>query len=230
MRRHDWTGFAALGAGIATVVALARGATAWGCAWVVIAAAAALLTRHWSVKFPAPMPHLLRWTLLVPRGNHSADHLGRILEPRSGERMLEIGPGIGFHAVPVALALAPGGALDVLDVQQEMLDDVTRRADRAGVTNLTARQGEAGRLPYDDQTFDAAYLVGVLGEIPDGRSALRELRRVLKSDGRLVIGEVLFDPDFITLRSLRRRAQDAGFAYERKLGGFVSYLARFRPA
>jgi ubiquinone/menaquinone biosynthesis C-methylase UbiE len=72
--------------------------------------------------------------------------------------------------------------------------------------------------------------VGVLGEIPDGRSTLRELRRVLKSDGRLVIGEVLFDPDFITLRALRQRAQDAGFAYERKLGGTFSYLARFRPA
>jgi SAM-dependent methyltransferase len=230
MRRHDWTGFAALGAGIASVVALARGAPAWTCTWVVIAAAAALLTRHWSVKFPAPMPHLLRWTLLVPRGNHSPEHLRRILEPRSGERMLEIGPGMGFHAVPIASSLAPGGALDVLDVQQEMLDDLTRRAGRATVTNITVRRGEAGRLPYDDQTFDAAYLVGVLGEIPDGRSALRELRRVLKSDGRLVIGEVLFDPDFITLRSLRQRAQDAGFAYERKLGGAFSYLARFRPA
>ncbi len=48
------------------------------------------------------MPHLLRWTLLVPRGNHSPRHLRDILEPRSGERMLEVGPGTGIHAVAVA--------------------------------------------------------------------------------------------------------------------------------
>jgi SAM-dependent methyltransferase len=229
MRRHDWTGFAALAALIASVVELARGSGGWAAAWFVVGAGAALLTRYWSLKYPAPMPHLLRWTLLVPRGNHSPDHLRRILEPRNGERMLEIGPGIGIHSLPVASALAPDGVLDVLDVQPEMLDDLTRRANSAGISNITAKQGDAQELPYDDGTFDAAYLVGVLGEMPDGNAALRELRRVLKPHGRLVVGEIFFDPDFVRLGSLTERTRDAGFLFERKLGGSLSYLARFRP-
>src|SRR5437867_3812482 len=139
MRRHDWSGFAALGAGVLSLVALARGNATWALAWFLVAAVAAFVTRYWSVRHPAPMPHLLRWTLLVPRGNQSPEHLKRILEPRNGERILEIGPGIGIHALPVASSLIPAGTLDVFDVQQAMLDDLMRRASETGVTNITAR-------------------------------------------------------------------------------------------
>jgi ubiquinone/menaquinone biosynthesis C-methylase UbiE len=155
--------------------------------------------------------------------------LKRILEPRNGERILEVGPGIGIHAVPVAESLGPDGTLDVIDVQQEMLDDVTQRASETGITNIRAKRCDARQLPYGDGTFDGAYLIGVLGEIPDGQAALRELRRVLKSNGRLVIGEVFFDPDFVPLGSLKGRAEQASFAFEQRLGGSLSYLARFRP-
>jgi len=229
MRLHDWTGFAALGAGVVSLVELGRGDSAGALGWLVVVAACAIVTRYWSVTHPAPMPHLLRWTLLVPRGNHSPEHLRQILEPRIGERVLEIGPGIGIHALPVASSLAPHGTLDVLDVQQKMLDDVMRQAGEAGITNITAQQGDAQKLPYPDGTFDGAYLVGVLGEIPDGQATLRELRRVLKPSGRLVIGEVFFDPDFVRFGSLKARAEQASLAFERRRGGSFSYLARFRP-
>jgi ubiquinone/menaquinone biosynthesis C-methylase UbiE len=116
----------------------------------------------------------------------------------------------------------------VFDVQQKMLDDVTRRAVEAGVGNIAAKRGDARRLPYPDASFDGAYLIGVLGEIPDEDAALRELRRVLRPNGRLVVGEIAFDPDFVPFGSLRDRAAQAGFTFERKLGNSFSYLARFR--
>jgi ubiquinone/menaquinone biosynthesis C-methylase UbiE len=230
MRVHDWTGFAALGAALVGLLALVCGASRLALACLVGAAAAGVVTRYWSRTRPGPMPHLLRWTLRVPRGNQSPAHLARILEPRSGERMLEIGPGVGIHALPIARALAPGGTLDVLDVQQAMLDDVMQRARTAAIGNIEPALGDARRLPYPDRTFDAAYLIGVLGEVPDEDAALQELRRVLKPTGRLVLGEVAFDPDFVTFGSLHERMRRAGFAFERKFGGALSYLARFRPA
>ena len=87
MRRHDWSGFAALGAAVMILVELALGNWAWALGWFVTLLVTAGLTRYWSITYPGPMPHLLRWTLLVPRGNHSPAHLQRILEPRRGERV-----------------------------------------------------------------------------------------------------------------------------------------------
>ncbi len=202
----------------------------WAAVSVLVAAVAHAAGRLWSRQSPVPMPHFMRWILLVPRGAHSPARVRRLLEPRNGERILEIGPGVGTHALPIAAALRPGGVLDALDIQQEMLADLMRRAARHGLTNILPCQGDAGRLPYRDAAFDAAYLISVLGEIPDAPGALRELRRVLKPGGRLLLGEVLLDPDFISLPALRAMAGAAGFVFERQSGPRFSYGAVFRPA
>jgi ubiquinone/menaquinone biosynthesis C-methylase UbiE len=176
------------------------------------------------------MPYLFRWVLRLPRGPQSPRNLKRILQPRSGERILEIGPGIGTHALPIASSLLPNGALDVLDVQQEMLDNVNRRAARRGITNIVATRGDALSLPYSDHTFDAAYMIGVLGEVPDQAAALREIRRVLKPAGRLIVGEVVVDPDYIALARLKKEASEAGLIFEEKAGPFMAYFALFRAS
>ncbi len=123
--------------------------------------------------------------------------------------------------------MLPDGVLHALDVQQSMIDELTRRAAVQGVTNIIVQAGDAQHLPYVDYTFDAAYMVGVLGEIPDATIALRELHRVLKHGGRLIISEIVIDPDFIALRSLRRKAADAGFVFERSIGPLLAYSAAF---
>jgi ubiquinone/menaquinone biosynthesis C-methylase UbiE len=124
----------------------------------------------------------------------------------------------------------PGGGVDVVDLQQEMLDHTMRRARECGVENITPARADARRLPYPDASFDAAYLVAVLGEIPDQPAAMNELARVLKPGGRLVVGELFGDPHWVSPRSLRARAEDAGLAFERRSGPAVGYFARFgRP-
>jgi SAM-dependent methyltransferase len=220
------TGALALG-----ILLALRGDLLWATGCLLIAIAADIAGRAWSRRSPVPMPYYMRWVLRAPRGPQSPAGLMRVLRPRNGERILEIGPGIGVHALPIASSLLPDGVLDALDVQQEMVEELKRRAAQRGIGNLTAIQGDARRLPYPDGTFDAAYLMSVLGEIPDAAAALSELRRVLKPDGRLVIGEVFIDPDFIALPALREQAKDAGFAFERASGPRFAYLAVFaRPA
>jgi ubiquinone/menaquinone biosynthesis C-methylase UbiE len=99
--------------------------------------------------------------------------------------VLEIGPGTGLQALHVAGLLGDDGRLDVIDIQDEMLDHVMSRARAAGIISITAAKADARELPFPDATFDAAYLVTVLGEIPNQAAAVRELRRVLKPAGRL---------------------------------------------
>jgi SAM-dependent methyltransferase len=227
-RLHDWASVAGTIALLVAVGAIVAGNVVLAVVAGLASAGLAVAARRASQRQPSPMPYSLRWVLYLPRWPLSARRLRRILEPRPGERMLEIGPGVGIYAVPTASALG-GGSLDALDVQPEMLAVLERRARAAGVRNIVAAEGDAQRLSYADATFDAAYLIGVLGEIPDPDAALRELRRVLKPGGRLVVGEVLvLDPDAVRLPTLQDAAARAGFVFERRLGPGVAYFARFR--
>jgi SAM-dependent methyltransferase len=230
LRSPDRAFAGAAAALLAAVACALAGRFAWAGLALVVAAGCAWVARRTSVRDPRPMPHAVRWILLLPRGGNSVANLERLLEPRSGERLLEVGPGIGVYALPIAQRLAPGGTLDVLDVQPEMLADVERRAAREDVRNVTAILGNAERLPHADATFDAAYLVGVLGEIPDKVAALRELRRVLRPEGRVVVGEAILDPDYVSRRTLARLAREAGFVLDTEQGSWSSYFARLRPS
>jgi ubiquinone/menaquinone biosynthesis C-methylase UbiE len=185
----------------------------------------------WARTHPSACPYSQRWMLELPRPFVTTERLRAILAPRPGERLLELGPGVGHDALAVAEAIRPDGTLDVFDIQQEMLDDLMQRARERGLDNLAPTQGDARLLPYPDAAFDGAYLITVLGEIPDQGAALRELRRVIRPGGRLVLGEVAFDPHFVTFGALRERAEAAGFEFERRLGPpALGYFARFeRP-
>jgi SAM-dependent methyltransferase len=224
-----WAFFAGIGAWVLAIAMAFRGELLWAVVCAVFALSADAAGRVWSRRSPVPMPYFMRWVLLVHRGPHSPKRINGILQPRSGERILEIGAGVGVHALPIAPSLLPNGVLHVLDVQQEMLHELKRRAASGGVVNIVPSRGDAQALPYPDHTFDAAYLVAVLGEIPDASLALRELRRVLKPGGRLLVGEVLIDPDFISLLALQERAREAGFVFERRVGPSFAYCAVFRP-
>lgn len=179
---------------------------------------------------PAPCPYAQRWVLRLPRPYLGPADVVSALGARPGQEILEVGPGPGHHTLAAARAIEPGGTLHAFDVQQKMLDALMDRAGAEGVANVEPRQGDAREMPYGDGSFDAAFLVTVLGEIPDGDAALRELHRVIRPGGRLVVGEIAFDPHFVRPATLRHRAEAAGFRFEERRGPPVSFQAIFeRP-
>jgi SAM-dependent methyltransferase len=182
----------------------------------------------WSRTHPSACPYSMRFLIDGPHPGIPRKRLLAALDPAPGQRVLEVGPGTGWYSLEVAPRL-DGGRLDIFDIQPEMLDLVTKRAAERGLSNVVATAGDAQSLPYEDQSFDAAFLVTVLGEIPDQDAALRELRRVLRPGGALVVGETMIgDPHVVTFGALRERAQRAGFSFEDRLGGPLGYFARFR--
>jgi ubiquinone/menaquinone biosynthesis C-methylase UbiE len=194
------------------------------------AAAAWLILRAWAALRPTAFPYFARSILDIPRPLITRRRLLEALDPASGERILEIGPGTGYYTIPVAGRLGPRGSLEILDVRESYLEHSMERARRNGLSNIVARRGDGGSLPYPDATFDGAYLISVLGEISDPETALVELRRVLKPSGRLVLGEIFIDPDFPRFGWLVKRARDAGLRLERRSGGALAYYATFRPS
>ena len=188
-----------------------------------------LALRAWAAWRPTAFPYLARSLLDVPRPLITRRRLLEILAPAHGENILEIGPGSGYYTLPVAARIAPEGTLEILDVRHRFLDHTTKRARMDRLANVIPTLGDAGRLPYPDGYFNAAYLVTALGEIPKPDAALRELRRVLKPDGRLIVGEIFIDPDFPRFGWLVAHAHAAGLVLERRIGTRLGYFARFKP-
>jgi len=203
---------------------VSRAIAAVGASAVALAAAAAA----WWYTDRAPYPYAQRRVLDLPLPFLTSGNLDAMLAARPGERILEVGPGTGLQALHVARQLGDGGRLDIVDVQDEMLDHVMRRARARGVGSIVPTRADARKLPFPDGTFDAAYLVTVLGEIPEPPAAVRELRRVLRPSGRLVVGE-FFDRHFVPFADLLRHADAAGLSMSVRLGPPLAYLARLRP-
>ncbi|GAA4635018.1 methyltransferase domain-containing protein [Actinoallomurus vinaceus] len=197
--------------------------TRWGLAAAGGAAAAA-----WWFGDRAPYPYTQRGLLDIPLPYLTCAGLDEVLRPRPGERILEIGPGTGLQSLHVAPQLGPVGRLDVVDIQPEMLDHVTRRAEERGITTITATESDARTLPFAEETFDAVYLVTALGEIPEPERVLSEAARVLAPAGRLVVGE-FFDRHWIPFGRLHRLADASGLHFEVRRGPTLAYLARFQP-
>jgi ubiquinone/menaquinone biosynthesis C-methylase UbiE len=194
----------------------------------LLAIAAIVAAAYWWRKNPSACPYGQRFWVEAPHPFITRSRLRDILDPEAGERVLEIGPGTGYYTLDLAQWVSPGGTVEVFDIQQEMLDHTTERARERGAENVHATLGDAQSLPFEDDSFDAVVLVTVLGEIPDPDAALREIERVLKPLGRLVVGELFGDPHMVTLGSLRRRTEAAGLVYEGHVGPRLGYFARMR--
>jgi len=192
------------------------------------AAGAVLGVSVWWRRHPSACPYSQRFWVEAPHPLITRTRLLQALAPQPGERALEVGPGTGYYTLGVAQRLQPGGTLDIFDLQQEMLDHTMRRAQERGIANITPARGDARELPYPGATFDAAFLVTVLGEIPDQDRALAELARVLKPRGRLVVGELFGDPHMVRLSALEERASRAGLRLEQRIGPRLGYFARLR--
>jgi ubiquinone/menaquinone biosynthesis C-methylase UbiE len=192
------------------------------------AAAATLAAALWWRKNPSACPYGQRFWVEAPHPFITRERLKEVLRPEPGERILELGVGTGYYSCELAEWVAPDGILELLDLQQKFLDHTMRAAADRGFTNLNPTQGDATKLPYEDGSIDAVILTAVLGEIPDRAAALREIRRVLKPDGRLVVGELFGDPHFTSRRSLERLGVEAGLRLVGSSGPAFGYFARLK--
>jgi SAM-dependent methyltransferase len=148
-----------------------------------------------------------------------------------GMRVLEVGCGSGAYTTYVARAVGEKGEVVALDIQARMLAQLERKLNRpehGDIRNVRLHESDAIALPFDAASFDLAYLITALPEIPDQQRALREVWRVLKPGGILAVTEFLPDPDYPMPGTTVRRGQAAGFELEGVYGNLWTYTVRFR--
>jgi ubiquinone/menaquinone biosynthesis C-methylase UbiE len=211
----------------------------WKALWILVAIAGGLvffwlfplkLVSRLAACFghSSPCPAALSWLVDNPlRRRYMRPVLDRI-GIRPGERVLELGPGPGTFTVGAALRAGAEGRLIAVDIQPEMIDQVEKRVQQAGLTNVETHVASAYELPIVDQSVDRAFLITVLPEIPDRARALAELRRVLRPGGVLSITEEFYDPDYLFLPETTGLVEAAGCRLVEHFGNLWAYTANFR--
>jgi ubiquinone/menaquinone biosynthesis C-methylase UbiE len=114
----------------------------------------------------------------------------KAIAPDQGNRILEIGFGNG-HTIPELLELAEGLSYAGIDISRTMIDEATRfNAALIADRRVAVRLGTSSRIPFPDAAFDRALAVNTLYFWSDPAVDLKEIRRVLKAGGKLVLGSM----------------------------------------
>ena len=175
-------------------------------------------------------PHELAFLLALPirRLVQSPEAFAADLHLAPDARVLEVGPGPGYFSPSVARHV-PRGRLVLVDVQREMLRKARRRVEREGHFNVGYVHASGAKIPFAAGSFDAAFLVAVLSEVPEPDACVAALHRVLCDGGVLSLTEVTRgDPDALSVAECRALAEAAGFRLSGLREGRMGFTAMFR--
>jgi SAM-dependent methyltransferase len=135
------------------------------------------------------------------------------LAPQAGETVVDLGSGPGLDAFLAAREVGPEGRVIGIDMTPEMLERARAAAARHGFANVEFLEGRLEALPLPDASVDAATSNCVINLVPDKPAVFREIARVLRPGGRLVVSDLVLD------RPLPAAVADDLTAYVGCIGG-----------
>jgi phosphatidylethanolamine/phosphatidyl-N-methylethanolamine N-methyltransferase len=118
------------------------------------------------------------------------------MDIQSGERVLEVGVGTG-----ISLSLYPKNcAVTGIDCTASMLEKARDRAALEEIHNVRLLQMDAADLKFADDSFDVVYAPYVISVVPDPIKVAREMRRVCRRGGRIIVLNHFLSPNVLLSR------------------------------
>lgn len=112
-----------------------------------------------------------------------------LLAPTPGQTVLDVGCGAGQEALELAKLVGPDGSVIGIDKSETLIAEARGRTAQAGVGNVEFRVGDAQSLPLDDNGVDGVRSDRVFQYLADPARAMRELRRVTRPGGTVVVAD-----------------------------------------
>jgi len=146
---------------------------------------------------------------------------------KAGETVLDLGSGGGIDCFLAARKVGPSGRVIGVDMTDEMIRLARENAKKSGLANVEFRQGEIENLPVEDAMVDAVISNCVINLSTDKERVFREVYRVLKPGGRMMVSDIVLDGE------LPAAVKDSVTAYTGCIGGALKrrdYLAAMAKA
>ncbi|HXX05566.1 MAG TPA: arsenite methyltransferase [Candidatus Bathyarchaeia archaeon] len=113
---------------------------------------------------------------------------------KEGETILDLGSGAGIDVFLSANKVTKSGRVIGIDMTDEMLEKARKNARDGNYTNVEFRKGDIEKnIPVDDNTVDAVISNCVINLTTDKTNAFKEVHRILKKGGRMVISDLVTD-------------------------------------
>ena len=146
---------------------------------------------------------------------------------RPGDHILEVGVGTGINA-----SLYPDNCqITGIDLSTSMLDKARERVKREGLRNVRLLEMDAAKTTFADDTFDIVYAPYLISVVPDPVTVAREMRRICKPGGKIIILNHFRSANAILSRverSLSPLTVHIGFKSDLDLPAFLAQ-AELRP-
>mgnify|MGYP001817218591 CR=1 FL=1 len=142
------------------------------------------------------------------------------LEIEAGSTIADIGTGSGYFVPFLSEAVGPDGRLFAVDIQQEMLAFVERKAAENGLDNVTTVLSQENDTRLEAGAVDLALLVDVYHELRSPKALLSNIRSVLKPDGRLAVVDFFSNKDVPVGPTRRYRVPRRRLIAEAEASGF----------
>jgi len=106
---------------------------------------------------------------------------------RKGERVLDIGSGLGVDSFIAGEAVGESGEVTGLDISKGEVGHANKRAIARGINNVKFVHGDMEKMPFEEESFDAVISNGAFCLAPNKEAAFKEIYRVLKPGGRFSV-------------------------------------------
>jgi len=120
----------------------------------------------------------------------------KLLNPKKRDNVLDIGCGVGWGSINLAMKVSPGISYGV-DVTKEMIEKSKEHAKKLNIKNVKFQKASALNLPFDNNFFDGAISTNAVHHFYKPVKMFAEIYRVLKKNSKFILVDTCASSKFI---------------------------------